>query len=95
MKHVDIPKVSPYEPPNPGSVIEGDVGRLNRYHVTQKPQSILEFLVKYWSDEGDTILDPTMGGGSTGVACQGLQRNFIGYELDEDIFEVARERLKQ
>jgi DNA modification methylase len=95
MKHVDIPKVSPYEPPNPGSVIEGDVGRLNRYHVTQKPQSILEFLVKYWSDEGDTILDPTMGGGSTGVACQGLQRNFIGYELDEDIFEVARERLGQ
>ena len=95
MKHVDIPKVSPYEPPNPGSVIEGHVQKQNRYHVTQKPQSILEFLLKYWSDEGDTVLDPTMGGGSTGVACQGLQRNFIGYELDEDIFEVARERLKQ
>ena len=95
MKHADIPKVSPYEPPNPGSVIEGHVQKQNRYHVTQKPQSVLEFLLKYWSDEGDTVLDPTMGGGSTGVACQGLQRNFIGYELDEDIFEVARERLKQ
>ena len=95
MKHADIPKVSPYEPPNPGSVIEGQVPKQNRYHVTQKPQSVLEFLLKYWSDEGDTVLDPTMGGGSTGVACQGLQRNFIGYELDEDIFEVARERLGQ
>ena len=81
--------------PNPGSVVEGDVGRLNRYHVTQKPQNVLEFLLKYWSDEGDTVLDPTMGSGSTGVACQGLQRNFIGYELDGEIFEVARERLTE
>lgn len=84
-----------YDVPNPGSVVEGDVGRLNRYHVTQKPQNVLEFLLKYWSDEGDTVLDPTMGSGSTGVACQGLQRNFIGYELDGEIFEVARERLTE
>ena len=83
-----------YGVPNPGSVVEGDVGRLNRYHVTQKPQNVLEFLLKYWSDEGDTVLDPTMGSGSTGVACQGLQRNFIGYELDGEIFEVAAKRLK-
>ena len=83
-----------YDVPNPGSVVEGDVGRFNRYHVTQKPQNVLEFLLKYWSDEGDTVLDPTMGSGSTGVACQGLQRNFIGYELDGEIFEVAAKRLK-
>ena len=81
------------KPPQPGSVIEGHVKKLNRYHVTQKPQSVLEFLLKYWSDEGDVVLDPTMGSGSTGIACQGLGRDFIGYELDGEIFEVARERL--
>ena len=81
------------KPPQPGSVIEGHVKKLNRYHVTQKPQSVLEFLLKYWSDEGDVVLDPTMGSGSTGIACRGLGRDFIGYELDGEIFEVARERL--
>ena len=91
--HTDIPKVYGYDVPNPGSVIDGHVPKKGRFHITQKPQSVLEFLLKYWSDEGDTILDPTMGSGSTGVACQGLGRNFIGYELDEEIFEVARERL--
>ena len=64
-----------------------------RHHQTQKPDDILEFFLKYWSDEGDTILDPTMGSGSTGVACKKLERNFIGYELDEKIFEVAKKRL--
>ena len=64
-----------------------------RFHQTQKPDDILEFFLKYWSDKGDTILDPTMGSGSTGVACKKLERNFIGYELDEKIFEVAKKRL--
>lgn len=81
------------KPPNPGSVVEGDEGRINRYHVTQKPQSVLEFLLKYWSDEGDVVLDPTMGGGSTGVACKTLGRNFIGYEKDTDIYEIACARI--
>jgi DNA modification methylase len=66
-----------------------------RHHQTEKPQDILEFFLKYWSDEGETILDPTMGSGSTGVACKKLNRNFIGYELDEKIFEVAKKRLDQ
>ncbi len=65
-----------------------------RHHQTEKPQDILEFFIKYWSDEGETILDPTMGSGSTGVACKKLNRNFIGYELDEKIFEVAQKRLE-
>jgi DNA modification methylase len=65
-----------------------------RHHQTEKPQDILEFFLKYWTDEEDTVLDPTMGSGSTGVACKKLGRAFIGYELDEKIFEVAKKRLE-
>ncbi len=64
-----------------------------RFHQTEKPQDILEFFLKYWTDEDDVVLDPTMGSGSTGVACKKLGRHFIGYELDEKIFEVAKKRL--
>tara|TARA_R110000823_G_scaffold37383_10_gene101600 strand:- start:168 stop:935 length:768 start_codon:yes stop_codon:yes gene_type:complete len=88
-------------PPNPPSVLEPVtlfesetvlIGK--RHHQTEKPQDILEFFLKYWSDEGDVILDVTMGSGSTGIACKNLGRNFIGYELDKNIFEVARKRLE-
>ena len=83
-----------YTPRQPGSVFDSEkvfIGK--RHHQTEKPLDILEFFLKYWSDEGDTILDPTMGSGSTGVACKNLNRNFIGYELDPKIFEVAKGRL--
>jgi len=87
--------IQPFEPPNPPSVFESTrvfVGK--RHHQTEKPQDILEFFLRYWSDEGHTILDPTMGSGSTGVACQKLGRNFIGYEMNPTIFEKACERLE-
>ena len=83
-----------FEPPNPASVFDSQkvfIGK--RHHHTEKPLDMLEYFLKYWSDEGDTILDPTMGSGSTGVACKTLGRNFIGYELDPQIFEVAKKRL--
>ena len=94
-----------YEPVNPVSVLEEDepvsmfestkvfIGK--RHHQTEKPQDILEFFIKYWTDEGETILDPTMGSGSTGVACKKLNRNFIGFELNEDIFKVAQGRIEK
>ena len=63
-----------------------------RHHQTEKPQDILEFFLKYWTDEGDTVLDPTMGSGSTGVACKKMGRNFIGIEMDDKIFKVAQKR---
>jgi len=66
-----------------------------RHHQTEKPLDILEFFIKYWSDEGETILDPTMGSGSTGVACKTLKRNFIGYEMNEKIFKVAEGRIEK
>ena len=63
-------------------------------HPTQKPVQLMERCVKLWSNEGDTVLDFTMGSGSTGVACQNLNRNFIGIELNKEYFEIAVERLK-
>lgn len=80
-----------YEPPLPNSILEikSEKGK----HATQKPVDLIKWCLKYYSKEGDTILDPTMGSGSTGVACKELHRNFIGIELDPDIYEVACKRL--
>lgn len=65
-----------------------------RVHPTQKPIELLEWLVKSYSNEGDTILDFTMGSGSTGVACKNTNRNFIGIELDETYYNIAKERME-
>ena len=73
--------------------IPSDSNLSKRFHRTQKPQEILEWIIKYYTNEGDTILDPTMGSGSTGVACKTLNRNFIGIELDNEYFDVADKRI--
>ena len=65
----------------------------NKDHPTQKPVALLEYLIKTYTNEGDTVLDPTMGSGSTGVACKNLNRNFIGIEMDEKYFEIAKRRI--
>lgn len=62
-------------------------------HPTQKPIALLEYLVKTYTNEGDTVLDNCMGSGSTGVACKNTNREFIGMELDENYYKVACERL--
>lgn len=62
-------------------------------HPTQKPVSILEYLIKTYTLEGETILDFTMGSGSTGVAAKNLNRNFIGIEMNEEYFEIAKKRI--
>ena len=62
-------------------------------NITEKPQGILEFLLKYFSNEGDNVLDFCMGSGSTGVACNTLKRNFIGIEKKKEHFEIAKKRL--
>lgn len=64
-------------------------------HPTQKPVALLEYLIKTYSNEGDTILDNTMGSGSTMVACVNTKRNGIGIELDDNYFKIAQERVKQ
>ena len=62
-------------------------------HPTQKPVPLLEYLIKTYTNEGDTVLDNCMGSGSTGVACVNLNRNFIGIELEEEYFDIANERI--
>lgn len=63
-------------------------------HPTEKSISLLEYLVKTYTNEGDTVLDNCMGSGSTGIACKNTNREFIGMELDEKYFEIARNRLE-
>jgi site-specific DNA-methyltransferase (adenine-specific) len=65
------------------------------YHPTQKPLSIMEYLVKSFTNENDTVLDFTMGSGTTAIACINLNRNFIGIELEEKYFEVSKKRLEE
>lgn len=62
-------------------------------HPTEKSIELMEYLVKTYSNEGDTVLDFTMGSGSTGVACKNLNRKFIGIELEDNYFEIAKERI--
>ena len=65
----------------------------HRFHPTEKPVELLEYLIETYTEEGDKILDPFMGSGSTGVACNVLNRRFIGVELSEEYFEVAKMRI--
>lgn len=62
-------------------------------HPTQKPVLLMEYLIKTYTNENETVLDFTMGSGSTGVAAKNLNRNFIGIELDDKYFEIAKERI--
>lgn len=63
-------------------------------HPTQKPVPLLEYLIKTYTNEGDTVLDNCMGSGSTGVACINTNRKFIGIELDEHYFKIAQKRIQ-
>lgn len=65
------------------------------YHPTQKPVKMLEDLIQTYSNEGNTVLDFTMGSGSTGVACINTNRNFIGIELDKGYFDIAEKRINE
>ena len=64
-----------------------------KLHPTQKPVALLEYLVKTYTNEGETVLDFAAGSGTTGVACKNLNRNFIGIELDVQYFNIAKERI--
>jgi len=66
-----------------------------RVHPTQKPVALMEYLVKTYTNEGDTVLDFAMGSGTTGVACVNLNRKFIGIEKDEKYFKIAKKRIDQ
>lgn len=63
-------------------------------HETQKPVALLEWLIKTFTNEGETVLDSCMGSGSTGVACKNTKRNFVGIELDKEYFDIAKNRIE-
>jgi len=64
-------------------------------HPTQKPVPLMEYLIKTYTNEGETVLDFTMGSCTTGVACKNLNRNFIGIELDKAYFDIATKRIRE
>lgn len=66
-----------------------------KIHLTQKPVALLEYLIKTYTVEGETVLDNCMGSGSTGVACANTGRRFIGMELEENYFEIAKQRIEE
>jgi site-specific DNA-methyltransferase (adenine-specific) len=84
----------------PDNIAEGDFSIVEfskdsrPLHPTQKPVALLEYLIKTYTNEGETILDNCMGSGSTGVACVNTNRNFIGIEKDDEYFEIAKNRIE-
>jgi site-specific DNA-methyltransferase (adenine-specific) len=91
-------------------IVENDLGNLKHpksiisiskthpsksQHPTEKPEELIELLIKTYTNEGDLILDPFLGSGTTAVACKALKRNFIGIEISPEYCEIARQRLRQ
>ena len=82
---------------NKGTRYPRSIQRFNRQtgmHPTQKPVALMEYLIKTYTNPGDTVLDFTMGSGTTGVACANTGRKFVGIELDPDYFQIAKERIE-
>ena len=88
-------KANKYEPTLPINVIKCKTKRKNKTikKITEKPQMVLEHLLKYFSNENDVCLDFCMGSGSLGVACKKLNRKFIGIEKNKEFFEITKKRL--
>ena len=79
----------------PLNVIKINSKKRFKSHPTQKPVELLEYLIKTYTNEGETVLDNCTGSGSTGVACVNTNRDFIGIELDKNYFEIAEKRIKE
>ena len=82
---------SRWNPPLPNSILE--ISSQKGKHSTQKPTQLSDFFIKYYSNENDIVLDCCMGSGSTGISCKNLNRRFIGIEKNEEIFNIAKDRL--
>ena len=78
----------------PKSIVEfSNADRRNKTHPTQKPATLFEYLIRTYTNENETILDNCMGSGTTAIACLNTNRNYIGFELDENYFNLANERI--
>ena len=89
----DDGKLKTYKEKNPQSIIEFYKRDGKSLHPTQKPVALLEYLIKTYTQDGETVLDFTLGSGSTGVACLNTNRKFIGIEMDEGYFNIAKDRI--
>ena len=85
-----------YDKKYPKSILEiSNANQKGKQHPTQKPIELMEYLINTYTNENETVLDFTMGSGSTGVACVNLNRNFIGIEKDDKYFEIAENRINE
>ena len=96
--HINMDKIKKkYDPDfvQPSTILEFNVvpNRKGKLHPTQKPVDLMEWLIKTYTNENDTVLDFAMGSGTTGVACKNTNRNFIGIELDKNYFDIANKRI--
>ena len=81
---------------NPKSIIDiSNANRKGNKHPTQKPVSLIECLIKTYTNKGEKVLDFTMGSGTTGVACVNLSRDFVGIEMDEGYFDIGVKRMQE
>ena len=97
--HIKMDKVKKFynaELVNPSSVLLFNVvpNRKGKLHPTQKPVALFEYLIKTYTNEGETVLDNCMGSGTTAIACMNSKRNYIGFELDKKYFDIAEKRVK-
>ena len=87
--------IKTYDKRYPKNLLEfSNANQRGKLHPTQKPVDLLEYLIKTYTLEDETVLDFTMGSGSTGIACINTNRKFIGIELDEKYFEIAKKRIE-
>jgi site-specific DNA-methyltransferase (adenine-specific) len=85
-----------YTHKNPDTIIVGKwEANKGKVHPTQKPVALMEYLIKTYTNENELVLDFTMGSGTTGVACVNTKRNFIGIEMDDKYFEIAKNRIEE
>ena len=89
-------RIIPLDKNYPNNVLNFNIMAKNkRRHPSQKPVALVEYLINTYTNENETVLDFTMGSGTTGVACKNLNRNFIGIELDKNYFEIAKKRIEE
>ena len=79
----------------PRAIIKVSNRKEKKVHPTQKPVELLQYLIETYSNEGDLVMDNTMGSGSTAIACMNTNRNFIGIELDDSYFAIAKKRVEE
>ena len=89
-------KTRTYTHRNPKTIITfSNASQKGKVHPTQKPVPLFEYLIKTYTNEGETVLDNCMGSGTTAIACLNANRNFIGFEMDKEYFDIANERIKE